>query len=113
MSDGVEVVLHHLEAVTSGDVAAMASDYATDARLIRPDRTLIGSEAIAEYFRSLPERLGAGDVMFEAVRSAGGSIVVGWRIVGGPGDGRSGHDTYSVANGFIIQQQVVLDDGDF
>jgi ketosteroid isomerase-like protein len=113
VSDGREAVLRHLTAVESGDVVAMAADYAVDAQLVRPDRTFHGTEEIAEYFRSVPGRLGGGTVVFEGAREVDGSIVVAWRITGGPGDGRSGHDTYSVVDGRIVHQQVSLDDGDF
>lgn len=127
MSDGTAAVLRHLAAVDSGDVDAMAADYAPDAVLVRPDRTFRGPKAIAEYFRSVPARLGGGVVVFEDTRVVGGphgggpedagaadtAIVVRWRIAGGPGDGRAGRDTYRVVDDRIVHQLVSLDDGDF
>lgn len=107
------VVADHLAAVLSGDPAAMASDYAPDAVLVRRDASYEGA-AIAGYFASVPERLGGGEVRFgEQHHEGDGRVSVRWRIAGGPGDGASGRDTFTVAGGFIVHQTVALDAADF
>lgn len=108
------VVEDHLAAVGSGDPAAMAADYAPDAVLVRHDGAYEGAAAIVDYFASVPDRLGGGKVRFGERRDEGESrISVRWLIAGGPGDGTSGRDTFSVADGFIVHQTVALDDADF
>lgn len=92
----------------------MAADYAPDAVLHRPDATYRGRPAIAGYFATVPGRLGGGEVAFiEPEVGLDGAIVVGWRIVGGPGDGTAGRDHYLVRGGQIVRQSVVLVTGDF
>ena len=109
-----QVVEDHLAAVLTGDPAAMAADYAPGAILLRHDASYDGAAVIAEYFTSVPQRLGGGEVVFGERRDAGdGSVSVRWRIEGGPGDGTSGCDTFTVAGGFIVHQTVALDDADF
>ena len=109
-----QVVEDHLAAVLTGDPAAMAFDYADNAVLVRHDASYEGTAVIAEYFTSVPQRLGGGDVVFgERRRHSDGSVSVRWRISGGPGDGTSGCDTFTVASGFIVHQTVDLDDADF
>jgi len=109
-----QVVEDHLAAVLGGDPAAMAADYAPDAVLVRHDASYDGAAVIAEYFTSVPQRLGGGEVVFGERRDAGDdSISVRWRISGGPGDGTSGCDTFTVAGGFIVHQTVALDHADF
>jgi ketosteroid isomerase-like protein len=109
-----QVVEDHLAAVATGDPAAMASDYSEDAVLIRHDASYGGAAVIAEYFTSVPQRLGGGEVLFGERRHEGdGKVSVRWRIAGGPGDGTSGRDTFTVSAGFIVHQTVALDDADF
>lgn len=109
-----QVVEDHLAAVLTGDPAAMASDYADDAVLVRREASYEGAAVIADYFTSVPQRLGGGEVVFgERSHNSDGSVSVRWRIAGGPGDGTSGRDTFTVAGGFIVHQTVALDDADF
>ena len=109
-----QVVEDHLAAVLTGDPVAMASDYADDAVLVRHDASYEGAAVIAEYFTSVPQRLGGGEVRFgERRHESDGRVSVCWRIAGGPGDGTSGRDTFTVAGGFIVHQTVALDDADF
>ncbi len=109
-----QVVEDHLAAVLGGDPAAMAADYAPDAVLVRHDASYDGAAVIAEYFTSVPARLGGGEVRFGERRvESDGSVSVRWRIAGGPGDGTSGRDTFTVAGGFIVHQTVALDEADF
>ena len=108
------VVEDHLAAVLGGDPAAMAADYAPDAVLIRHDASYEGAAVIAEYFTSVPGRLGGGEVRFgERRHESTDRVSVRWRIAGGPGDGTSGRDTFTVAGGFIVHQTVALDGTDF
>jgi ketosteroid isomerase-like protein len=108
-----EVVGHHLDAVRSGDADAMASDYAEHAVIERPDATYRGRPAIREYFRSVPDRLGDGTVVFDDVDTGLDGTVVTWHIEGGPGDGTRGHDTLVVDDGAIVHQRVKLAGPDF
>ncbi len=108
-----EVVEDHLASISTQDPEAMAADYADDATLER-DRRYVGRSAITSYFRTVPERLGAGKVIFgRRSRRSGGRISVRWRIAGGEADGLSGQDTYTLADGLIVHQVVELDAADF
>lgn len=112
MRDRLAVVRDHLAAVHSGDPEAMAADYAEDAVLVR-DVPYRGRDAIADYFATVPERLGDGRVKFAEPRTEGALVAVAWTLVGGPGDGTSGIDRFEVADGAIVRQTVTLDGGDF
>ena len=108
-----EVVEDHLASIATQDPEAMAADYADDATLER-DRRYVGRSAITSYFRTVPERLGEGKVVFgRRSRRSGGRISVQWRIAGGQADGLSGRDTYALAGGLIVHQVVELDGTDF
>ena len=108
------VVEDHLAAVLTGDPVAMAADYGADAVLVRHDSSYVGATVIAEYFTSVPVRLAGGEVVFgERSDHGGGRVSVRWRLAGGPADGTSGRDTFTVVDGFIVHQTVALDDADF
>ncbi len=109
-----QVVEDHLTAVLTGDPVAMAADYADNAVLVRHDASYESAAVIAEYFTSVPGRLGGGEVCFGERRDESDDRVsVRWRIAGGPGDGTSGCDTFTVTEGFIVHQTVALDNADF
>ena len=108
------VVRRHMDAVLSGDPAAMAADYAHDAVIERPDQTIVGRDAIAEYFRGVPTRLAGGRVTFESVDVHDAEhVTFHWRLLGGPADGTAGADTVVVRDGRIAHQRVQLAAGDF
>lgn len=107
------VVERHLAAVASGDPDSMAVDYADDAVLVRGGEVHRGRDAITMYFRTVPGRLGGGHVEFDGTTICGDTVVFWWRIVGGPSDGVSGHDTCTVRDDRIVSQQVHLDTDDF
>jgi len=109
LRSAAQVVLDHLDSVRSGDPNAMAADYAATAVLERPDASWHGRDQIAAYFRTVPQRLGGGVVEF--VHLDRDSLQVQWRIVGGPGDGRSGSDHYRIEDGMIAHQTVKLNAG--
>ena len=109
-----QVVEDHLAAVLTGDPMAMAADYAADAVLVRHEASYAGAAVIAEYFTSVPGRLGGGEVRFgERTVERHNRVAVRWRIAGGPADGTSGRDTFTVAGGLIVHQTVALDAADF
>ena len=112
MRDPLTTVKDHLDAVHTGDPEAMAADYAADAVLVR-DEIYQGRDAIADYFSTVPQRLGDGRVEFAEPRQEGALVAVAWKLVGGPGDGTSGTDRFEVADGMIIRQTVTLDGSDF
>ncbi|MCY3961888.1 MAG: nuclear transport factor 2 family protein [bacterium] len=112
MRDPLTTVKDHLNAVHTGDPEAMAADYDAAAVLVR-DATYQGKDAIADYFTTVPVRLGNGRVEFAEPRLEGALVAVTWTLVGGPGDGTSGTDRFEVADGMIVRQTVTLDGGDF
>ena len=112
MRDPLTAVKDHLNAVHTGDTVAMAADYTADAVLVR-DVTYQGKDAIADYFTTVPQRLGDGRVEFAEPRLEGALVAVAWTLRGGPGDGTSGTDRFEVADGMIVRQTVTLDGGDF
>ena len=111
----VDVVQRHLDAVGTGDVVAMAADYAVDATIVRGNERYEQWGAIAEYFEGVPARLGDCRVTFHDVAEhARGEVVTRWSIIGdGAAAGTSGADTFVVADGRIVHQVVVLDGHDF
>lgn len=113
MSDVMAVAVTHMAAVRSGDPEAMAGDYADDAVLIRGDDRYGGRDVIRAYFSTVPQRLGDGVVEFGEPEVDGDRVVLPWRINGGPADGTSGRDTFTIRGGRIVEQVVRLADADF
>ena len=108
-----EVVEDHLASIFTQDPETMSADYAAGAILER-DRRYVGRDAITGYFRTVPNRLGAGEVVFgQRKRHSDGRISVRWSISGGQANGLSGLDTYTLADGLIVHQVVELDGADF
>lgn len=100
-----EVVARHLEGVARRDPVSMAADYALDAVLVRAGERYEGYAAIADYFDTVPARLGAHGLRLDHV----GDAEVRWTIPGVA----SGRDTYEVRDGRITTQVVELDETDF
>ena len=109
LSSAAQVVQRHLDAVRSGDPHAMAADYAPDALLERAGTRWIGRDQVAAYFLTVPERLAGGRVECTAFDPA--DLTVRWRIVGGPGHGINGTDSYEIRDGQITRQTVHLSGG--
>lgn len=107
-----EVAQSHLDAVEQGDPVAMAADYAPDAVLERGDETYVGREAITAYFATVPARLGAATVVFDAMSIDGNVVTFSWHLEGGP-TRASGTDTCRISAGAILHQVVRLDSSDF
>lgn len=107
-----EVAQAHLVAVESGDVVAMAADYAADAVLVRGADSFVGHAAIAAYFASVPERLGAARVVFDALRVSAGEAEFDWHLEPSAGP-ISGTDVCRIVDGMIVHQVVQLRSSDF
>ena len=108
------VVRRHLDGVLALDPVRMASDYAHDAVLVRPDGERRGRRAIADYFDTVPERLGDGELRFGPVAPEGdGVAIVRWTIARASNGPVSGTDTYEIAAGRISRQTVTFDATDF
>lgn len=90
----------------------MARDYAPDAVLERPDVVFRGRDAIAGYFRTVPERLGPARVVFDELTVNGDVATFRWHLEGGPAPA-SGTDTCAISDGAIVHQVVRLDGHDF
>lgn len=99
------VVARHLAAVARREPVAMAADYALDAVLVRDGVAYTGWSAIADYFDTVPARLGANELHLDHVSD----LEVRWTI---PGIA-SGTDTYAVDAGRITRQTVALTTPDF
>lgn len=107
-----DVAYSHLAAVITQDVVAMAADYADDAVLERLGQTYRGHAAIADYFATVPERLGTARVVFDAVDVDGDVVTFSWHIEGAT-QPASGTDVCQVVDGAIVHQVVQLDASDF
>lgn len=108
------VVRRHLDGVLALDPVRMAADYAHDAVLVRPDGGRRGRRAIADYFETVPGRLGEGALRFGPItRSADDSAVVRWTIGRPDAAPVSGADSYEVRAGRIARQTVTFDTTDF
>ena len=106
------VVKSHLDAVLSGDPAAMATDYAESAVLIRGTDIYSGIIEIEKYFRSLPERMRCSEIEFLAPQVSGKTATFKWKIQ--KIDAHfEGIDTVVVTNGKIINHLVELLSEDF
>ncbi len=107
---GVAVVERHIAAVRRRDVVAMAADYASNAVLVRDGVEHRGRRAIADYFGTVPGRLGSAALELTAPDE---ELHVGWSIVDGGTTVASGTDAYEVVDGRIVRQIVHLDGEDF
>lgn len=109
-----DVVRRHLAGVEARDPVRMAADYAHDAALVRPDGERRGWRSIADYFDTVPARLGDGELAFGPVATdEDGSITVRWRMSRPGASTVTGRDTYEVEAGRIVRQAVRLDGTDF
>ncbi len=105
-----EVVDRHLAAVGARDPVAMAADYAPEATIERAGVRLHGYRAIADYFDTVPDRLGAGTLSFDRRDDT----TVAWTITEPDGaEVARGTDRYVVADGRITEQDVELSTDDF
>ena len=108
------VVRRHLDAVLALDPVRMAVDYAHDAVLVRPDGERRGRRAIADYFDTVPGRLGDGGLEFGPIAGRpDGTVAVQWTITRPSAAAVSGADTYEVHAGRITRQTVTFDTTDF
>ena len=109
-----KVVLRHLSAVDMRDPVAMASDYALDAVLARPDAQHTGWFEIADYFETVPARLEDRELVFGDIEATDHQHAeVAWEITGAEGRVASGRDEFVVTEGRITQQRTSLDSDDF
>ena len=105
----IDVVRRHLAAVAAGDPVGMAADYALDAELVRGETVHRGWRPIAEYFRTVPERLAGRKVEFGTPTAAtDGTITAHWSL-----GATSGRDHFHVADGRIVRQVVEFEGPDF
>ena len=110
----VEVVARHIEAVETQDAVAMCSDYALDAVLERPTATYRGWSAIADYFDTVPPRLGNQRVSFSPIESLySDQARVSWHIDREGESPVSGSDIFTVIGGRIVRQVTELEGADF
>jgi limonene-1,2-epoxide hydrolase len=108
------VVHRHLDGVRALDPVRMAADYAFEAVLTRPTGEHRGWASIADYFDTVPARLGRGQLSFGPIVTTGGNEArVTWTLARSDGPPVSGTDTYLVAGGRIRGQRVELDAVDF
>lgn len=116
---GIDVVDRHVRAVEALDRVAMAADYSFDATLDRAGIVHRGWRGIADYFGTVPQRLHGGAVRFGLPGPVPGAahdtdlIAVRWHIVDDDTVHASGHDTFRVEGGRIVDQTVELDSSDF
>ncbi len=109
-----DVIARHLAAVERRDPVAMAADYALDAELARGGDHHRGWREIADYFDTVPARLGDRRLSFGSIESTAPSwAAIPWRITSGTRILASGRDDYRVERGRIVHQTVMLDLTDF
>lgn len=110
----VEVVTRHLAAVGRRDPIAMAADYALDAVLTRAGDEHRGWFQIADYFRTVPERLGSSTLVCAAPTALpNDDVSVHWTITSVGATTLTGTDVYRVERGRIVRQSVGLHGPDF
>jgi hypothetical protein len=107
-----DVADSHLAAVVAQDVVAMAADYAEDAVLERLGHIYEGHAAIAEYFATVPERLGDARVVFDGVDIDREIVKFSWHIEDAS-EPASGTDVCRIVDGAIVHQVVHLNASDF
>ena len=77
-------------------------------------RQYAGWAAIADYFDTVPTRLGDAEVLFGPIEPLGKDQArVAWRVATPGGASHSGIDTFSVLAGRITHQLTELDGEDF
>jgi limonene-1,2-epoxide hydrolase len=109
-----DVIARHLAAVERRDRVAMAADYALDAELARGGDRYRGWREIADYFDTVPARLGDHRLSFGSIESTTPSgAAIPWQITSGTRVVASGRDDYRVERGRIAHQTVTLDLADF
>lgn len=110
----IDVVTRHLHAVDRRDPIAMAADYAPDGVLARAGTEHHGWFQIADYFRTVPERLAASQLVCSTPQLlATGDVSVAWTITADGTTTLTGNDVYRVERGRIVHQAVGLHGPDF
>ncbi len=102
-----QIIHRHVEAANRGDTAAMAADYAADARVLEPGRSVRGRAAIKAMFDGVfgPAAKLKFTVTPTRIWSQGEVGYITWTANGGR---FKGADTYVVRHGKIQVQAVFI-----
>ena len=106
------IVKSHLDAVLSGNPAAMAVDYAESAVLIRGTDIYSGITEIENYFKSLPERMRCSKIEFFEPQVSGKIVTFNGKLKIDIAH-FEGLDTLVISNGKIVKHLVELLSEDF
>jgi ketosteroid isomerase-like protein len=102
-----QIIRRHVEAANRGDVAAMAADYAENAVILEPGRTVHGRAAIQSMFGGVFGSAAPAKFTVTPTRiwSDGDVGFITWTANAGR---FQGSDTYLVRNGKILVQAVFI-----
>ena len=99
----------HWDSVQSGDMDAIVCDYAEDALLIRPDRTLSGHEGCRTFFHDLFQELEGFSAQEHSVTISETTVLLEWRASHADGRQAIGVDTFIIENGKIHIQTLAFE----
>ena len=99
----------HWDSVQSGDMAAIVCDYAEDALLIRPARTLSGHEGCRTFFHDLFQELEGFSAQQHSVTVGEATVLLEWRASHADGRKAIGVDTFIIENGKIQIQTLAFE----
>lgn len=109
MSEMTKKVLDdHLTDFGSGNVDAIVANYAEDAVIMAPGKTMRGHAEIRPMFEGLVKEFGQPGVTFEMLNSdVNGEIaLIVWKAETGKALYELGTDTFIIRNGKIVRQTV-------
>ena len=106
MASTTEVLDHHIKCFGEGDLEGILADYAPEAVLFTPDRTLQGIDEIRLFFQAMLAEFGKPGTAFSMkTRSVVGDVsYVVWTAETADNVYEMGTDTQVVRNGKIVAQ---------
>jgi ketosteroid isomerase-like protein len=101
-----EIFEHHCQALMSGDLDGIVSDYADDAVFITPDGILRGKEGVRQGFVKLLEDLPSAEWELPTMLFEGDILLLEWKAKSASTKADDGIDTFVFRDGLIRVQTV-------
>ena len=108
MRTAQEVFDDHWDAVMSGDMDRLLSDYADDALFVRPGQVAQGHAEITEFFMEIGGALDGFSVEQVSVTTAEPVVVLEWQGSNADGRSASGTDSFIIEDDKIRHQTLVF-----
>lgn len=99
-----EIIDHHAAVLAEGDVDAVVSDYADDARFITPDGVVAGRAALTDTFAGVLEQFPGFTLSVGTLVADGDTVLLEWTADAKAHTITDGVDTFVIRDGLIQLQ---------